>query len=66
MKKIVYDMKLKRPACALLQVVLGGDLGIVNQIPSEQWLLVPTKDMKCYAITDEQFSSLIRVHRGKI
>lgn len=57
--KLVFDIKQKRPACALLQVLLGGDLGIANKFVSESWLLNPTSDMKVYQITKDQLDEVI-------
>lgn len=56
MPKIVYDMKLRRPACPILQVVLGGDEGIARNL--QNWLINPTPDMKCYEISEEQLKKL--------
>jgi hypothetical protein len=63
MPKLVYDIKLKRPACALLQAVLGGDQGMANNFPSEHWLIAPTPDMKAYQISDEDLKACIQYHR---
>lgn len=57
--KLVFDMKLKRPACVLLQAVLGGDKGIANRFSSELWLIEPTPDMKLYEINKEQLDKLV-------
>ena len=63
MPKLVYDLKLKRPGCALLQVVLGGDLGIAADFPTEHWLLSPTADLRAYRISDEELANVIKYHR---
>lgn len=63
MPVLVYDMKLKRPGCALLQAALGGTGGMANQFPTEHWLLVPTPDMKTYKISDEELRDVIQYHR---
>jgi hypothetical protein len=60
---LVYDLKLKRPGCALLQVALGGTTGVAGQFPTEHWLLAPTPDLKPYRISDEELASVIQYHR---
>jgi hypothetical protein len=61
--KLVYDLEKKRPACALLQAVLGGDQGMANNFPSEHWLIAPTPGMKTYQISDQELASVIQYHR---
>lgn len=56
--KIVFDIKRMRPACALLQAVMGGSQGIAHGFDSDTWLLVPTPDMSVYEITPEQLKQL--------
>jgi hypothetical protein len=63
MPVLVYDLKLRRPACALLQVALGGSPGVANRFPSEHWLIAPTPDLKPYQISDEELASVIKYHR---
>jgi hypothetical protein len=63
MPVLVYDLKLRRPGCALLQAALGGSGGIAGQFPTEHWLLAPTPDMKSYNISDEQLRQVIKYHR---
>jgi hypothetical protein len=63
MPVLVYDLKLKRPGCALLQAALGGSPGMANQFPTEHWLLAPTPDLKPYKISDEELSQVIKYHR---
>ena len=41
----VVDLKLRRPACVLLQAVMGGDIRVAHMFPAEHWLLAPTPDM---------------------
>ena len=62
MPRLVYDLKLMRPGCALLQAALGGDGGIANKFPSEHWLLAPTPDLKLYNISDQELEDCIRFH----
>lgn len=59
--KIVFDTKLRRPACAILQAVLGGDQGIANRFSSETWLISPTPDMSCYEVTEGQLTQLVEM-----
>jgi hypothetical protein len=66
MPVLVYDLKLKRPGCALLQAALGGSGGMANQFPTEHWLLAPTPDLKPYKISDEELAQVIRYHRSLV
>jgi hypothetical protein len=63
MPKLVYDLSLKRPACAILQAVFGGDQGIAGSFPSEHWLTAPTPGMKAYQISNEELGKVIEYHR---
>lgn len=63
MPRLVYDLKLKRPGCALLQAAMGGSPGMANEFPTEHWLLAPSPDMKTYNISDEELASVIQYHR---
>jgi len=56
--KIVFDITLGRPACALLQAAMGGDQVVAQAFPSEAWLLTPTPDMALYEVTPEQLQAL--------
>jgi hypothetical protein len=58
--KIVFDTKLKRPACVLLQAAMGGDPQLANLFPSESWLLSVTPDMGLYTVTPEQLPKIIK------
>lgn len=66
MPVLVYDLKLRRPACALLQAALGGSPGMANSFPSEHWLIAPTPDMKAYQISDEELAGVIQYHRRMV
>jgi len=59
--KILYDAKLKRPACVLLQAAAMSDYSIANRFPSESWLVYPTPDMKIYEVTPEQLDYLVKI-----
>ena len=63
MPRLVYDLKKMRPACAILQAVLGGDQGMANNFPSEHWLINPTPDMKAYEISNQELAKVIEYHR---
>lgn len=56
--RVLYDMKLRRPACVLLQAMAGGTLDGWNLQLLGDWLVAPTPDMKIYTLTDEQLESL--------
>lgn len=61
--KIVFDVKLKRPGCALLQAAYGGTPGIHRYFPVETWLLAPTPDMAAYEATPEQLEKLVTMSK---
>jgi hypothetical protein len=64
MSRIVYDVKLKRPGCVLLQAAMGGTvLDFVQKFPNE-WLLAPTPDMKIYEVTDDQLNVLSAMNQS--
>jgi hypothetical protein len=63
MPRLVYDIKLKRPGCVLLQAALGGDPGVANNFPTEHWLLAPSPDMKTYVLSDQELAQVIQYHR---
>jgi hypothetical protein len=66
MPAIVYDLKLKRPACVLLQATMGGTVPDFSmRFPSEDWLLAPTKNMATYNIPDSQLEQLEKFHKRK-
>jgi hypothetical protein len=49
--KLVFDTKLKRPACVILQAIYGGDSGAVSEhFPPDTWLITPTPDMTRFRI----------------
>lgn len=56
---IVYDPKLKRPGCVLLQAAMGGNERAANRFPSESWLLYPTPDMGRFKVTPGQLDYLV-------
>lgn len=58
---VVYDLKLKRPGCALLQAAMGGTVS-ATLFPTEDWLLEPTPDLAAYRISDDQLKALVTYH----
>lgn len=63
MPTLVYDMNLKRPACALLQAAYGGSPGVAGKFPAEHWLIAPTPGMKAYRLSDEELAQVVQYHR---
>lgn len=58
---MVYDAELRRPACVLLQAVYG--CGSANgffqhNFQPGSWLVSPTKGMKRYAATREEWQRI--------
>lgn len=54
--RILYDTKLRRPACVLLQTMANGDWFAVQRLwPSGLWLTHPTGDMRAINGTEEQW-----------
>lgn len=52
---VVFDRKLKRPACVLLQAVFGGTVpNFQRYFPSETWLLAPTPNMRMYRVENKE------------
>lgn len=63
-RRLVIDIKLKRPACVLLQAGFGGDNGILHQyFDSEDWLVAPTADMRMIEGTPEEWKAFAEKHR---
>ena len=58
-RKMVMDVKQRRPACVLLQAVWGGDRGLCQRFDSRSWLTFPTDDMQMIEGSDEQWQELI-------
>lgn len=59
---LVFDVKLKRPACVLLQAAYGcSPYGAVMKFDSETWLVMPTDDMRRIKGTKEQWERLAAV-----
>jgi hypothetical protein len=67
---IVFSVKHRRPACALLQAALGGSVALATRFPEETWLIDGgsdidfdiNRDLKVYSIADEaQLEQLIMI-----
>jgi hypothetical protein len=58
-RRIVFDTKLNRPACVLLQGALGGDPKLAQFFPTETWLLAPTPDMQSFPYEDWMLPQLL-------
>jgi hypothetical protein len=63
--RIMFDAKLKRPGCVLLQAAIGGEFGarFHRLFPTESWLTKPTPDMRVYLATDEELEKLGEIVR---
>ncbi len=60
--KLVYDTDLKRPACVLLQAVMGGSTQLLNDLHFKgAWLIVPTPGMKLLAATRSQWEHVAKM-----
>ena len=58
---IVFDTRLRRPGCVLLQAAKGGTVPAFDFqkfFPTETWLLAPTPDMHTFMVTEEQLPQL--------
>lgn len=62
---IAYDKTLMRPACALLQVMYGGDSGIAQEFDVEDWLLAPTPNLRPYRVPLNQLGEVVEMTRQK-
>lgn len=56
----IYDAKLKRPACVLLQAAFGGTSSLAHRFDSRDWLVSPTPDMRGYMVTLDEIRQLAR------
>ena len=56
---LLLDLKTKRPGCALLQAVFGGDYSALGQyFNARYWLTTPTKDMQLISGTPKEWERL--------
>jgi hypothetical protein len=56
--RIAFDIRLMRPACALLQAAYQCDSSLADLFPTELWLLSPTPDMRVYILERNQLPLL--------
>ena len=59
--QILYDLKLKRPGCVLLQAAYQCSYGVAHAFDSTTWLLSPTPDMKIYEISELELKDLVKI-----
>lgn len=64
MTTILYDMKLRRPGCVLLQRCFGATVSDfdLQQMDPMQWLTALTPDLKVYEIDGVNLEALKRYH----
>lgn len=62
--RIVFDVKLKRPACVLLQAAYGADSAVAHKFPVKSWLTFPTEDMHLFNATDDEMGKLVEMVKG--
>jgi hypothetical protein len=64
---IVFDFTRMRPACVLLQAVMGGDTVAFKRHfgGDRNWLLAPTPGMKPWRGTEEQWERVAEASRGR-
>jgi len=63
---LIVDVKLKRPACVLIQAAGGGNMSTLNRhFDSECWILAPTKDMRMVAGTNEEWARFAKTMSNK-
>jgi len=61
--KIVYDVELRRPGCAIIQAAMGGDRSIANEFDTATWLTFPTPNMGLYEVTQKQLDYLVKTSK---
>ena len=55
---LVYDAKLMRPGCVILQALGGGTVDGLTLQRLGEWLVAPTPDMKLFHLSDEELETL--------
>jgi hypothetical protein len=66
MMALLYDCKLHRPGCVLLQALYGGDRRVVLKFDARHWLVDLTPDMRLYRIQNwEQVGQLVRLTEAR-
>jgi len=60
--RLVYDTKLRRPGCVLLQAAAGCDWTMLDELGFQprEWLTAPTPDMRRLTGTREEWEELLR------
>lgn len=59
---IMFDCKLRRPGCVLIQAAYGVDAAIAHEFPADTWLTAPTSNMARYKIdNDDQLRKLVEI-----
>jgi hypothetical protein len=59
---ILFDMKLLKVGCPLLQASVGQGFPVSRYFPDpKDWFTEPTPDMKVFNITDAQLQELVDV-----
>lgn len=57
--KLIIDVKLKRPGCALIQAMGDTDMSLFWMFDPATWLTAPTPDMKLIEGTEEEWRLFI-------
>lgn len=55
---ILFDDRLMRPGCVILQAVFGGDRRAGTLFDARSWLVAPTDDMKLIRGSLDQWKAL--------
>jgi hypothetical protein len=64
--RVVFDTKTRRPGCALLQALYGGNVPSMMfgvKFPVETWMLAPTESMRTYEVTEEELDQLAELSK---
>jgi hypothetical protein len=61
----VYDVRLRRPACALLQSLMGGTVSNEDLMFLGDWLVNPTPGMQLYRVSREELDALKKLGTTK-
>jgi hypothetical protein len=65
--RLVYDLDLKQPACAILQAAMGGEhLYLSRHFTSDHWLVQPTPGMKLMEASDEQWKKVAEITKRRL
>lgn len=60
---IAYDCKLMRPACVIVAAGMGASNRVVHAFDTQDWLLAPTPDMRCYPLPMSKLPELVKKTR---